>query len=417
MKSTHTFSISFFLKKDKAKNGKAPLFVRITVDGSFTDISTKKKVEMALWNQSAQTLTGKGVEEQMIREKIRLLSNEINNAYNELRYENKSLTAESIKARTEGLDKEQCTLNFLMNYHNVELASLIEPGTLKNYFSTERFLQEFLINKKKVKDIYLDKIDHKFITDFGIYMLKRVPDKGQKVCGNNTLMKHMERLKKIFGIALKNGWTMSQPFLHFERKMIHKDRDCLDEKELDRIREVSGLKRGEMIVRDLFVFCCLTGLAYCDMTCFSKEHLVKDADGEFWIEMTRKKNRNFTQRKFHVLLLPEALSIIEKYKNNPWLIKNDRIFPLFSNTAVNRYLKTIAKEARIKKPITFHWARHTFATTVTLENGVPMESVSHMLGHASIRTTQIYSQVKKKKVLGDMSRLRQKLNRELLDDV
>jgi len=139
-----------------------------------------------------------------------------------------------------------------------------------------------------------------------------------------------------------------------------------------------------MIVRDLFVFCCLTGLAYCDMTCFFKEHLVKDADGEFWIEMTRQKNRNFTQRKFHVLLLPEALGIIEKYKNNPRSIKNDRIFPLFSNSAVNSYLKTIAKETRIKKTITFHWARHTFATTVTLENGVPMESVSHMLGHASI---------------------------------
>ena len=105
-----------------------------------------------------------------------------------------------------------------------------------------------------MKDIYLDKIDHKFITEFGIYMLNRVPAKGQKACENNTLMKHMERSKKIFGIALKNGWTMNQPFLHFERKMIHKDRDCLDREELDRIREVSGLKRGEMIVRDIFLF-------------------------------------------------------------------------------------------------------------------------------------------------------------------
>jgi integrase/recombinase XerD len=410
MKSTHTFSISYFIKKDKTKNGKAPLFARITIDGKFTDLSTKQRVNTLCWNQGKQTLSGNETEDIRIREKMRLLTNDINNAYNDLRHENKGLTAEAVKARVDRTDKEQCSLIFLMRYHNTELAPLLEPGTLKNYFSTERFLQEFLIRKKKVKDIFLDKVDHKFISDFGLYMLNRVPDPGQKPCGNNTLMKHMERFKKVFGIALKNGWAMNQPFLHFERKIIHKDRECLEIEELNCIREIDGLKGGEMIVRDLFLFCCLTGLAYCDLISLKKFHIVKDATGEYWIEMIRQKNRNFTQRKFHVLLLPEALEIIKKYKDSQFAKENGTVFPFFSNQIVNRYLKTIALEARIHKPITFHWARHTFATTVTLENGVPMESVSHMLGHASIRTTQIYSKVKKKKVLTDMVSLRNKMS-------
>ncbi|RQO74534.1 integrase [Pedobacter sp. KBW06] len=409
MKSPNTFSLSFFLKKDKMKEGRAPLFVRITLNSKFSDISTKKRVDVSAWNQTKQTLSGNGKEEALVREKIRLLINDINNAYNDLKYENKPLSSETIKARVEGYDKEPCTLNSLLSHHNIDLASLIEPGTLKNYFSTERFLKEFLIKQRKVKDIYLDKIDNKFITDFGIYMLNRVPDKGQKPCGNNTLMKHMERFKKVFGVAIKNGWTMNDPFLHFERKIINKDRDCLEMEELSRIRAVDGLTSSQLIVRDLFVFCCLTGLAYCDLISLAKEHLVKDSGGEYWIEMIRQKNRKFTQRKFHVLLLPEALEIIKKYKSNQLAIENETIFPSFSNQIVNRYLKIIAEVANINKTVTFHLARHTFATTVTLENGVPMESVSHMLGHASIRTTQIYSKVKKKKVLNDMVSLRQKI--------
>ncbi|WP_342331906.1 site-specific integrase [Pedobacter sp. FW305-3-2-15-E-R2A2] len=376
------------------KEGRAPLFVRITLNSKFSDISTKKRVDVSAWNQTKQTLSGNGKEEALVREKIRLLINDINNAYNDLKYENKPLSSETIKARVEGYDKEPCTLNSLLSHHNIDLASLIEPGTLKNYFSTERFLKEFLIKQRKVKDIYLDKIDNKFITDFGIYMLNRVPDKGQKPCGNNTLMKHMERFKKVFGVALKNGWTMNQPFLHFERKIIHKDGDCLEIEELNRTRALDGLKSGQLIVRDLFVFCCLTGLAYCDLVSLAKEHLVKDSGGEYWIEMIRQKNRNFTQRKFHVLLLSEALEIIKRYKNNQFAIENKTIFPSFSNQIVNRYLKIIAEVANINKSVTFHLARHTFATTVTLENGVPMESVSHMLGHASIRTTQIFKSKK-----------------------
>jgi len=409
MKSPNTFSISFFLKKDKTKNGSAPLYARITVNGDFKDISTKRWVLVSAWNQKEQKLSGKTEEDTITREKIRLLNNKINISYDDLKIEKQIITADTVKARAEGTEKDPHTINFLMKYHNEDLKDLIEEGTLKNYRSTARFIEEFLINKKKRKDIYLAQVDNIFITDFGLYLRKRVPDKGQRPCSNNTLMKHMERLKKVFKIARTNKWMNNDPFLEFERKIIPKDRDCFDSNELHSFRTIELSKRGHSIVQDIFLFCCLTGLAYGDITRFATEHLIKDSDGEYWIEMCRKKTKNFTQRKFHVLLLPEALELINRYKRDPASVENGTIFPHYSNQTVNRYLKIIAKEAKINKPITFHLARHTFATTVTLENGVPMESVSHMLGHASIRTTQIYSKVKKKKVFNDMDNLRQKM--------
>lgn len=142
-----------FLKKDKVKDDKAPLYARITVNGDYKDISTKRWVKISAWNQKAQKISGKSEEDIIVKEKIRLLTNQINTAYDQLRHERQILTAETIKAKTEGTEVEPHTINFLMNYHNVDLKQLIEEGTLKNYRSTERFIQEFLIKKKKKRDI------------------------------------------------------------------------------------------------------------------------------------------------------------------------------------------------------------------------------------------------------------------------
>ena len=372
MKTQNTFSVLFFVKRDKIKAGNVPLFARITVNGVFKDIATKRWVKYSAWNQKAQKLIGKSEEDLITREKIRILTNQINTAYNDLKVEKKLVTPESIKARAEGTELEAPTIKFLMNYHNNDLKQLIEEGTLKNYRSTERFITEFLMCKRKKTDIYLAEIDHLFITDFGLYMLSRTPDKGQRPCSNNTLMKHMERFKKMMGIALKNRWITDDPFMHFERKISPKDRECLNAEELTRFNQVILCNAGFNIIRDLFTFSCLTGLAYGDIIRLNGQHFVKDSGGEFWIEMYRGKTKNFTERKFHVLLLPDALALVNKYQNHPAAIQNGTVFPYYSNQAVNRYLKLIAKKANIFKPMTFHLARHTFATTVTLENNVPM---------------------------------------------
>jgi site-specific recombinase XerD len=410
MKTLNTFSILFFLRKDKGMNGNAPMYVRVTVNGKHSDIALKRNVSVSKWNQKEQKLSGNSPEDNATREKIRTLRNELNSAYDDLRRDKKELTVETVKAKAEGIDLHAHTLMFLINYHNEDLKQLIEEGTMKNYRTTKKYLEEFLMLKWKKKDMLLVKLDNLFVTNFGLFLLNRTPDKGQRPCSNNSVMKHLERLRKLVGIALENKWMTENPFQHFKRKMVAKDRNCLDTYELDRLRNLEIRKNGVRAVRDMFLFACLTGLSPCDITRFGKDHITKDINGEYWIEMYRQKTKRFTERKFNVLLLPEALEIIKKYREHPAANANGTVFPFYTNQILNRYLKIVAEEAEINKQVTFHLARHTFATTVTLENGVPIESVSHMLGHASIRTTQIYSKIKKKKVLNDMSSLREKIN-------
>jgi site-specific recombinase XerD len=409
MKTTNSFSITFFLKKDKASKGNAPIYVRITVKSKFVDISLKRRVKIIAWDQEGQKLIGNDQEAKDVKEKIRQMRNEINAAYDVLRYDKEVFSADAIKAKIEGIEEEQITLLWLINYHNTEIKKLLEPGTMKNYYSTERYIKEFLINKKKRTDIYLSQLDYKFVIDFEIYLRQREPNPGQRPCGNNTVMKHIERLRKMMNIALKNDWIVKDPFLRFERHIINKDRQCLEFEELETIKNLELERDGLQIVRDTFIFSCYTGLAFADVSQLSNDHLVTDIEGEKWIEMVRQKTANFSGKKFYVLLLPEAIELIKKYKGHPMASYTGTVFPLFSNQATNRYLKVISKKAKLNFALTYHIARHTFATTVTLENGVPMESVSKMLGHSSIRTTQIYSKVKKKKVSSDMKILRERL--------
>ena len=410
MKTTNSFSILFFLKKDKASKGIAPLYVRITINKKFVDISLKRRLKFISWDHKFQKVIGADKELKEVQEKVRQARTEINSAYDTLRYNKEVLTADSIKTFLErGGEEEQTTLLFLMNYHNTEVKKLLEPGTMKNYYSTERYVKEFLVKRKKRTDIYLSQLDYKFIIDFEIYLRQREPDKGQRPCTNNTVMKHIERLRKMINIALKNDWIVKDPFLRFERHMIHKDRQCLELEELETIKALNFEIHGQEIVRDTFVFSCYTGLAFADVCNLSSEHLVTDIEGEKWIEMVRQKTANFSGKKFYVLLLPEAIELIKKYKGHPMASYTGTVFPIYSNQATNRYLKVISKMANLNFALTYHIARHTFATTVTLENGVPMESVSKMLGHSSIRTTQIYSKVKKKKVSTDMKILRERL--------
>ncbi len=410
MKTTNSFSILFFLKKDKASKGIAPLYVRITINKKFVDISLKRRLKLISWDHKFQKVIGADKELKEVQEKVRQTRTEINSAYDSLRYNKEVLTADSIKTFLESDgEEEQTTLLFLMNYHNTEVKKLLEPGTMKNYYSTERYVKEFLIKRKKRADIYLSQLDYKFIIDFEIYLRQREPDKGQRPCTNNTVMKHIERLRKMINIALKNDWIVKDPFLRFERHMIHKDRQCLELEELETIKALNFDIHGQEIVRDTFVFSCYTGLAFADVCNLSSEHLVTDIEGEKWIEMVRQKTANFSGKKFYVLLLPEAIELIKKYRGHPMASYTGTVFPIYSNQATNRYLKVISKMANLNFSLTYHIARHTFATTVTLENGVPMESVSKMLGHSSIRTTQIYSKVKKKKVSTDMKILRERL--------
>jgi integrase/recombinase XerD len=403
MKSKHSFSVLFYVRRDREAFGSAPLYVRITVDGVGVYFAVKKSVNLSQWDQRAQKLKGNTVENIAVRDRMRQLTNEIGAAYDELRYQKELITAEKIKAKVEGEDQGK-TLKALIKYHFDQPGKLLAAGTLKNYYSTERFLTEFL-KKKKLSDIQLAKIDFKFLTDFGVYLRTKTPDKGQRVCTNNTVMKHMERFQKLMGLALKFGWIVRDPFIHFIRKLVTKDRQVLDDRELNLIEQVDLPDHIQAVVRDMFIFSCYTGLAYSEINALTSHHITTDNDGGVWLVMQRKKTINTNERSFHVLVLPVAISLIQKYKISPDAINRETIFPCPSNQYTNRSLKLIAEKAGISGKLTFHVARHTFATTVTLEKGISIESVSHMLGHSSIRTTQIYSKVKQKKVASEMKSL------------
>ncbi|RZK43408.1 MAG: site-specific integrase [Pedobacter sp.] len=410
MKTQHTFSLSFFLKKDKESGGTAPLYAKITINGIPARISTKRRLAISDWHQKQQKITSHTDYNNSVREKIRTLTAEINHAYDEIRYAKQPLTAEAIKAKVEGTDEQHHSLKDLLDYHNQELGKLLSEGTMKNYYTTERFLYEFLQAKRKKKDLILVQLDYKFITDFGLFLRLRTPDKGQRPCTNNTVMKHMERLKKLIGIAIKNNWMSHDPFENFKRHMVKKDRDSLDEQELRRFANAIVFAPGHLIVQDMFLFSCYTGLGYAEVCRFNVSHLSRDKEGNVWLEMTRKKTFSTTEQKFQVLLLPEALELIEKYQNHPVSLQRGVVFPFYSNQVTNRYIKLIVQAAKIEKTVSFHTARHTFATTITLENGISIESVAHMLGHASIRTTQIYAKVRMKKVANEMMALQSKMH-------
>ena len=222
---------------------------------------------------------------------------------------------------------------------------------------------------------------------------------------NNGVMKHLERFRKIIRLAVKLGWIEKNPFELFKLKMQKVERGYLTNEELISIEEKSFSLQRIQYAKDLFVFSCYTGIANIDVMQLTPDNIILGIDGNYWIKTIREK----TDTSVNVPILPKAAYIIEKYKDNPRSIAKGSLFPMISNQKLNSYLKEVADLCGIKKNLTFHLARHTFATSVTLSNGVPIETVSKMLGHTTIRTTQIYAKVVEQKVSQDMSALREKL--------
>ena len=244
-----------------------------------------------------------------------------------------------------------------------------------------------------------------FITQFEYFLRTYVPTDHHKGMENNGVMKHLERFRKIIRLAVKLGWIEKNPFELFKLKMQKVERGYLTNEELISIEEKSFSLQRIQYAKDLFVFSCYTGIANIDVMQLTPDNIILGIDGNYWIKTIREK----TDTSVNVPILPKAAYIIEKYKDNPRSIAKGSLFPMISNQKLNSYLKEVADLCGIKKNLTFHLARHTFATSVTLSNGVPIETVSKMLGHTTIRTTQIYAKVVEQKVSQDMSALREKL--------
>ncbi len=393
-------SVVFVVRKLTSKIDTIKIYARVTVDGKRAEFNLNRELPVSLWDEKRKR--GKGFSKYVIslNKYMDQVFTGLHEAHRQLLQEEVDITSAGIKARYLGEDDRGKSLLDLISYHNTSMISVLRKGTMKNYYSTERCIKEFLKEKMGVEDIPLKKLNYGFIVDFEQYIRKYKPAT-RMGCTNNGAMKHMERLKKMSRLAVKLEWLEKDPFINYKLRFEKTERQFLTERELQLIEETTFKVPSTQHVKDLFIFACYTGLSFIDVSELKIDHLVKGMDGNDWLYTKRTK----TDEPLKIPLLPKAMEIIDKYKSNASLLEKGRLLPIYSNQMINRTLRDIANACGIRKKVTFHVARHTFATAITLSNGVPIETVSKLLGHTKLSTTQIYARVVEKKVGEDMQNL------------
>lgn len=406
MTVTHTFNVHFWLKRTAIKkDGTIPIYARIWIDSLYTDVSTKEAVPERHWCAKAARVKKRRENARSLNETLDFILSQIKKAYSQLKNEGRPISARAIKARYQGKDKAVLTCRDLMDYHRDNELKKLAPGTAKNYNATEKYVVRFIKKEFKSDDIHLAQINYSFIVQFEDYLRSCPPLRKSQPLNNNGIMKHLERLQKFTTLALKHGWLKTDPFALYQLKYEEFDCPFLERDELDTIAMLTIPRENMRVVRDVFIFSCYTGLSYIEVKNLNKSDIVNGIDGGQWIMVRRQK----TKTPVKLPLLDEAKAILEKYANYPAVENNYSLLRVFSGQKINQYLKKIAKLCNIEKNLTFHVARHTFATTITLLNDVPIETVSKLLGHTKLSTTQKYARVIEKKISKDMAQLKSKL--------
>ncbi|PXY01629.1 recombinase [Marinifilum breve] len=405
---TKMFSLGILLhiRKDKLnKKGEAPIFMRVTVNGKRAEISTKQFVQPEKWNNQAGIVKGTKEDVRALNQFLTNYKSKANRIYQKLIENDKTVSAKIIK---DTLLKKQTNTSSLVKafeQHNTLLKERVgidySPSTYKRYETTLDHIKNFIKFKYDQNDILLNELNYQFIEDLAHYF------KTVRKCNHNSSIKYIKNFKKVIFLAIKKEWLDKDPFVNFSVKLEETKRVYLSQEELDRLEKKEfKVKRLEQI-KDFFVFSCYTGYPYSEIEKLSPDHIQSHFDGKKWIITERTK----TKTQANIPILPKAFVIIEKYKNHPDSIRNNKLFPIPSNVKYNAYLKEIADLCEINKNLTTHVARHTFATTIALSNGVSIETVASILGHKSIRTTQIYAKVVEEKVSKEMDSLLNKLNK------
>jgi site-specific recombinase XerD len=396
-------SILFYGKKTKNESDKLlSIYLRVTINGERFEVSTQRYVETARWSASAGKVKGNSEEARSINQHLDSLKQKVYDYQKSIVMEGQHFTKEMLRMKWYGIEQRTHTIVEVFKQHNDQLKALIGKDNSKATYTKYRTTLDHTIAYLKWKfqrsDIEISAITYSFITDFEFWL------KSVQNCNHNTTIKYLSNLRKIINVCLKNGWLTKDPFIGFKMTKKEVIREILSEEELQTLisKDIQNVRIRQ--VRDIFIFSCFTGLAYIDAKRLKRSEIVIGMDGERWIYTRRKKTDSSTR----IPLLPVVQDIMEVYKDHPQCINDDCLLPVPSNAKLNAYLKEVADICGIKKHLTFHIARHTFATTVTLNNGVPIESVSKMLGHKSIKITQIYAKILDRKVSEDMGLLRQK---------
>ena len=401
MESKRTFTIVFPTRKSRSNPKQLSIYARITVAGKRAEISLKRNIHVTQWDRTKTKGRGNSSKIKILNAYLDEVHSKLLRSHKELLGEDKIISSEAIKSRYLGEDDNSKTLRELISYHNGNMVRVLKVGTMKNYFTTEKYLHKFLLKKRKLKDIYLKQLDFRFITDFEHYLRNYKNTKKQLVLSNNGVMKHLERFKKIINLAIKLEWMTKNPFRQFHLKYNKYDRQYLTERELGLLENIEFKEERLERIKDCFIFSCYTGLSYVDIKELKNTNIVRGIDNNNWIYTKREK----TDELVKIPILPKAWEILEKYRTIKEIDFTESILPIRSNQKTNTYLKEIATACSIHKNITFHVARHTFATTVMLSNGVPIETVSKLLGHTKLSTTQIYARVVETKISEDISNL------------
>lgn len=365
---------------------------RITLNRTMAQFSCKLSCAPGLWNPRESRLNGKSREAVETNEKIERLLLAVHSVFDSLMERKKDFDAAAVRDLFQGNAGTQMTLLKLLDRHNEEMKARV-PTTMSPYVYTRRTLAEFIKTKFKVSDLAFGQINEQFIRDYQDFILM---EKGYAV---DTLRGYLAILKKICRVAYKEGHSEKYHFCHFKLpKQKESTPRALSRENFERLRdlEIPEKRRSLVITRDLFLFACYTGTAYADTVSITRENLLIDDEGSLWLKYRRKK----TDCLGRVKLLPEALALIEKYRDDT----RATLFPPQDYHTLRANMKSLRLMAGLSQDLVYHMGRHSFASLVTLEEGVPIETISKMLGHSSIKTSQLYARVTPKKLFEDMDR-------------
>ena len=390
------FKVLLYLKRSGLdKSGKAPIMGRITVNQTIAQFSSKLSCTPELWNPRESRLNGKSKEAVEINAKIDKLLLAINSAFDSLVERKIDFDATTVKEAFQGSVESQMTLLRRLDTHIEDMQSRIgidvAKSSMSTYIYTRRYLGEYIKKRFKVNDLAFGQLNEQMAYEFQEYVLK---DKGLAV---DTARHYLAILKKICRLAFKEGHAEKRYFVNFKLpKENRKAPRALSREDFEKIRdvEIPASRVTHNIVRDLFLFACYTGVPYADAISITDDNLYTDDNGALWLKYMRKKNEHLGRVK----LLPEAIALIEKYHSN----ERKELFPMIHHPNLRRHMKGLRDLAGIKTDLVYHMGRHTFGSLITLEAGVPIETISKMLGHTNLTTTQLYARVTPKKLFDDM---------------
>ncbi len=375
----------------------------ITVNRQRAEFGLQKSIDPDQWDSVKGYAKGHSLESKQINSELETVKSNVflkKREFNEL---GKNFTAYELKNSYLGIDENSQTILGVFKDHNNRCLELINkdfaPGTIERYNTCYKHIEDFIKLRYKTSDLNLFEITPMFINGFELYL------KTKRNCNHNTTVKYIKNFKKIVRIALSNGWLKNDPFVNIKYQLDEVDLDYLSEEELTILSNKTFSIERLQLVKDIYLFCCYTGLAFIDVKNLRQSDLILKGD-RVWINKKRQKTKNWC----HIPLLAPASAIIEKYKEHQNCLGSDLVLPVLSNQKMNAYLKEIADLCGITKNLSTHTARHTFATTVTLANQISIEVVSKMLGHSSINMTKKYARVVDDLINRDMEKIYDKFD-------